>query len=159
MTVTMWHIVNCVLIYTRTPTGLNRHLMILTYHLTVQTLINMATRLHAVSILFLDLGWVLSNTGIALSKEIVSILLSNGRLCISILLVLSASHADDEDTFECSHGDDLDDLADLDLGTRSHSEAEEEKLELDQTEIDDLPDLVGSVSTSEACVIYRIKFL
>ena len=156
----MWHTVNCVLIYTRTPTGLNHHLMILTYHLTVQTLISMATRLHAVSILFLDLEWGLPNTGIAgLSKEIVSFLLSNDRLCISTLLVLSASHADDEDTFECSHGDDLDDLADLDLGTRSHSEAEEEKLELDQTEIDDLPDLVGSVSTSEGYVIYRIKFL
>ena len=80
-------------------------------------------------------------------------LLSNGRLYIGTLLLL-ASHADDEDTFECSHGDDLDDLADLDLGTRSHSEAEEEKLELDQTEIDDLPDLVGSVSTSQAQVLF-----
>ena len=60
----------------------------------------------------------------------------------------TASHADDEDTFECSHGDDLDDLADLDLGTRSHSECEEEKIELDQQEIDDLPGLVVSVSTA-----------
>ena len=60
----------------------------------------------------------------------------------------TASHADDEDTFECSHGDDLDNLADLDLGTRSHSECEEEKIELDQQEIDDLPGLVVSVSTA-----------
>ena len=59
--------------------------------------------------------------------------------------IYPASYADDEDTFECSHGDDLDDLADLDLGTRSHSECEDEKIELDQQEMDDLPGLVVSV--------------
>ena len=62
------------------------------------------------------------------------------------LSVYIASHADDEDSFEHSHGDELDDLADLDFGTRSHSECEEENIELDQEEIDDLPGLVVSVS-------------
>ena len=58
----------------------------------------------------------------------------------------SASLADDEETFECSHGDDLDDLADLDLGTRSQSECEEEKIDQDD---DDVPPLVVSVSTEK----------
>ncbi len=48
-------------------------------------------------------------------------------------------------TFECSHGDDLDDLADLDLGTRSASDGED-PIKLNQEELDDLPGLI-SVST------------
>ncbi len=53
----------------------------------------------------------------------------------------AASLADDEDTFDCSHGGDLDDFAELDLSARSQSEGEAGALDDDG---DELPGLCAT---------------